>query len=151
VPAANAVGLAIPVANHRPKSRHPARKTVAATAKVDKIGTKRGQAEPKERRIGARSAIACRALHQLIPRASKGRRISCFASHRFAPNIEKSLRYNLLAPYRIDLEWSGYDLGAKNVVEDIIERIRTADMFIFDNLGTPTARMSTSRSGSPAA
>ena len=76
---------------------------------------------------------------QVIPRPSKGRRISCFVGHRFAPHIEKSLRYNLrhlLEPYRIDLEWSGYDLGAKNVFEDIIEQIRTADMCIFDNLGT---------------
>lgn len=76
---------------------------------------------------------------QVIPRPSNRRRIRCFVGHRFSPNIEKSLRYNLrhlLEPYRIDLEWSGYDLSAKSVFEDIIEGIRTADMCVFDNLGT---------------
>jgi hypothetical protein len=76
---------------------------------------------------------------QVIPRPTNLPRIRCFVGHRFTPNIEKSLRYNLrhlLEPYRIDLEWSGYDLGAQNVFEDIIEQIRTADMCIFDNLGT---------------
>ena len=66
---------------------------------------------------------------QVIPRPSNRRRIRCFVGHRFAPKIEKSLRYNLrhlFEPYRIDLEWSGYDLATKNVFEDIIQRIRTS-------------------------
>jgi len=76
---------------------------------------------------------------QVIPPPSNRRRIRCFVGHRFTRNIEKSLRYNLrhlFEPYRIDLEWSGYDISAKNIFEDIIQRIRTADMCIFDNLGT---------------
>jgi hypothetical protein len=76
---------------------------------------------------------------QVVPRTTNRRRIRCFVGHRFTVNIERSLRYNLrhlLEPYRIDLEWSGYDLSAHDVFEDIIGRIRTAEMCLFDNLGT---------------
>ncbi len=76
---------------------------------------------------------------QVIPRGTSQRHIRCFVGHRFSTNIEKSLRYNLrhlLEPYRIDLEWSGYDLSAQDAFEDIIRRVRAAEMCLFDNLGT---------------
>jgi hypothetical protein len=76
---------------------------------------------------------------QVMPRATSQRRIRCFVGHRFSPKVEKSLRFNLrhlLEPYRIDLEWSGYDLSAQDAFEDIIKRIRAAEMCLFDNMGT---------------
>jgi len=59
--------------------------------------------------------------------------------HRFLKNIEKSLRFNLVhlfEPYDIALRWSGYDLGAKGIFDDIISGITNADLCFFDNLGT---------------
>jgi hypothetical protein len=66
-------------------------------------------------------------------------KLVCFVGHRFLVNIEKSLRFNLVhlfEPHEIILRWSGYDLSAKDVFEDIETGIRTADLCIFDNLGT---------------
>ncbi|HEY4593490.1 MAG TPA: hypothetical protein VIJ61_13830 [Thermoanaerobaculia bacterium] len=67
------------------------------------------------------------------------KRWTCFVGHRFLPNIERSLRFNLvhlLSPYGIDLRWSGYDLSARDVFSEIIRGIESADLCIFDNLGT---------------
>jgi hypothetical protein len=67
------------------------------------------------------------------------RDLTCFIGHRFLKNIEKSLRFNLvhlLEPHGIHLRWSGYDLSAQDVFEDIVSGIRNADLCIFDNLGT---------------
>jgi len=66
-------------------------------------------------------------------------KLTCFVGHRFLKNIEKSLRFNLVhlfEPYGITLRWSGYDLGAKGIFDDIISGIRNADLCFFDNLGT---------------
>lgn len=76
-------------------------------------------------------------LTQVEPPARK--RWTCFVGHRFLPNIERSLRFNLvhlLSPYGIDLRWSGYDLSARDVFSEIIRGIESADLCIFDNLGT---------------
>lgn len=76
-------------------------------------------------------------LAQPEPPAQK--RWTCFVGHRFLPNVERSLRFNLvhlLSPYGIDLRWSGYDLSARNVFDDIVRGIESADLCIFDNLGT---------------
>jgi len=65
--------------------------------------------------------------------------LTCFVGHRFLKNIEKSLRFNLIhlfEPYGIALRWSGYDLGAKELFNEIISGIRSADLCFFDNLGT---------------
>jgi len=71
---------------------------------------------------------------------SRGRkRLCCFVGHRFLKNIEQSLRFNLvhlLSPYGIDLRWSGYDLSARDVFDEIVHGIRSADLCLFDNLGT---------------
>jgi len=67
------------------------------------------------------------------------KRLTCFVGHRFLTNIEHSLRYNLihlLAPYDIALRWSGYDLSARDVFDDVVSGIQTADLCVFDNLGT---------------
>jgi hypothetical protein len=63
----------------------------------------------------------------------------CFVGHRFLPNVERSLRFNLvhlLSPYGIDLRWSGYDLSARDIFAEIVRGIETADLCLFDNLGT---------------
>jgi hypothetical protein len=63
----------------------------------------------------------------------------CFVGHRFLKNIEQSLRFNLvhlLSPYGIDLRWSGYDLSARDVFAEIVRGIESADLCLFDNLGT---------------
>lgn len=65
--------------------------------------------------------------------------LNCFVGHRFQTNIEKSLRFNLrhlLEPYEVDLRWSGYDLTSTDLFDDIVTGIRTADLCLFDNLGT---------------
>ena len=76
-------------------------------------------------------------LTQAEPPARK--RWTCFVGHRFLPNVERSLRFNLvhlLSPYGIDLRWSGYDLSARDVFTEIVCEIESADLCIFDNLGT---------------
>lgn len=67
------------------------------------------------------------------------RDLTCFVGHRFLKNIERSLRFNLvhlLEPYDVHLRWSGYDLSAQDVFEDIVSGIKNSDLCIFDNLGT---------------
>jgi hypothetical protein len=67
------------------------------------------------------------------------KRLTCFVGHRFLPNIEQSLRFNLvhlLSPYGIGLRWSGYDLSARDVFDEIVRGIAAADLCLFDNLGT---------------
>jgi len=77
---------------------------------------------------------------QRIVRDSPTRKdLTCFVGHRFLKNIEKSLRFNLvhlLEPYDVHLRWSGYDLSAQDVFEDIVSGIKNADFCIFDNQGT---------------
>lgn len=71
-------------------------------------------------------------------RARKGECV-CFVGHRFLSGIEKSLRFNLIhlfEPHQIKLRWSGYDLSARDVFEDVISGIRSADLCLFDNRGT---------------
>lgn len=63
----------------------------------------------------------------------------CFVGHRFLKDIERSLRFNLVhlfEPYNVALRWSGYDLTARNLFEDVVAGIREADLCFFDNLGT---------------
>ena len=63
----------------------------------------------------------------------------CFVGHRFLEDIERSLRFNLVhlfEPHQIKLRWSGYDLSARDVFEDVVAGIRGADLCLFDNLGT---------------
>lgn len=63
----------------------------------------------------------------------------CFVGHRFLSDIEKSLRFNLVhlfKPHKITLRWSGYDLSARDIFEDVVSGIRSADLCLFDNLGT---------------
>ena len=65
--------------------------------------------------------------------------LRCFVGHRFLKDVERSLRFNLVhlfEPYGVSLRWSGYDLSAKGVFEDIVQGIRDADLCFFDNLGT---------------
>lgn len=67
------------------------------------------------------------------------KKLACFVGHRFLENIEKALRFNLVhlfEPHEIILRWSGYDLSARNLFEDVVTGIRNADLCIFDNLGT---------------
>lgn len=67
------------------------------------------------------------------------RNLVCFVGHRFSRNIERSLRFNLVhlfEPHRITLRWSGYDLTARDVFEDVVTGIREADLCLFDNQGT---------------
>lgn len=72
--------------------------------------------------------------------AREGReKLTCFVGHRFLNAVEKSLRFNLVhlfEPHRITLRWSGYDLSARDVFEDVVSGIRSADLCLFDNLGT---------------
>lgn len=78
-------------------------------------------------------------LQRIVRGDSPRRDLTCFIGHRFLKNIEKSLRFNLvhlLEPHGIHLRWSGYDLSAQDVFEDIVSGIRNADLCIFDNLGT---------------
>lgn len=66
-------------------------------------------------------------------------KLTCFVGHRFLKNIEKSLRFNLIhlfEPYKIALRWSGYDLGARGMFDDVLSGIKNADLCFFDNLGT---------------
>lgn len=66
-------------------------------------------------------------------------KLTCFVGHRFLSDIEKSLRFNLVhlfEPHRITLRWSGYDLSARDLFEDVVSGIRSADLCLFDNLGT---------------
>jgi hypothetical protein len=65
--------------------------------------------------------------------------LSCFVGHRFLADIERSLRFNLIhlfEPYNVSLRWSGYDLTARDVFQDIVSGIKDADLCFFDNLGT---------------
>lgn len=82
----------------------------------------------------------CFPFLQRIVRNSPARKdLTCFVGHRFLKNIEKSLRFNLvhlLEPYDVHLRWSGYDLSAQDVFEDIVSGIKNADFCIFDNQGT---------------
>ncbi|HEV2854579.1 MAG TPA: hypothetical protein VHC97_17420 [Thermoanaerobaculia bacterium] len=67
------------------------------------------------------------------------KKLTCFVGHRFLKNIEKSLRFNLVhlfEPYGIHLRWSGYDLSARGVFDDVISGIKSSDLCFFDNLGT---------------
>jgi hypothetical protein len=78
---------------------------------------------------------------QILTRSSSpGKRaLSCFVGHRFLEDIERALRFNLIhlfEPYKISLRWSGYDLTARDVFQDIVSRIKEADLCFFDNLGT---------------
>lgn len=79
-------------------------------------------------------------LQGLAQSGSPGKgNLTCFVGHRFLKNIESSLRFNLIhlfEPYGIALRWSGYDLSAKGVFEDILTGIKDADLCFFDNLGT---------------
>lgn len=71
--------------------------------------------------------------------ATPAGKLTCFVGHRFLNNIEQSLRFNLVhlfEPHEIALRWSGYDLSAREVFEDVVTGIRSADLCIFDNLGT---------------
>ncbi len=73
------------------------------------------------------------------PAGRRSQKLVCFVGHRFLENIEKALRFNLVhlfEPHEIILRWSGYDLSARNLFEDIVTGIRNADLCIFDNLGT---------------
>jgi hypothetical protein len=73
------------------------------------------------------------------PSRSGKKKLSCFVGHRFLPTIEKSLRFNLrhlFEPYEIEICWSGYDLGAQDVFQQIVSAIKSADLCFFDNLGT---------------
>ena len=66
-------------------------------------------------------------------------KLTCFVGHRFLSGIEASLRFNLVhlfEPHQITLRWSGYDLTARDVFEDVVSGIRDADLCLFDNLGT---------------
>lgn len=65
--------------------------------------------------------------------------LTCFVGHRFLHEVERSLRFNLVhlfEPHKIALRWSGYDLSARDVFEDVVSGIRSADLCLFDNLGT---------------
>lgn len=66
-------------------------------------------------------------------------RLVCFVGHRFLKNVEWSLRFNLVhlfEPYGISIRWSGYDLNARGILEDVVSGIRSSDLCFFDNLGT---------------
>lgn len=68
-----------------------------------------------------------------------GEKITCFVGHRFSPGIEHALRFNLkhlFEPHQVKLRWSGFDLSAKEIFEDIVTGIRNANLCLFDNLGT---------------
>jgi len=68
-----------------------------------------------------------------------GEKLTCFVGHRFLPGIEQALRFNLIhlfEPHQVRLRWSGFDLSAKDIFEDIVTGIRNADLCLFDNLGT---------------
>lgn len=72
-------------------------------------------------------------------RVERAEKLVCFVGHRFLPNIERSLRFNLIhlfEPHQITLRWSGYDLRARDVFEDVVAGLRSADFCLFDNLGT---------------
>jgi hypothetical protein len=78
---------------------------------------------------------------QGLSKLSKRRKtkLVCFVGHRFLEDIERSLRFNLIhlfEPHQIQLRWSGYDLSARGVFEDVVAGIRGADLCLFDNLGT---------------
>ncbi len=79
---------------------------------------------------------------QGLAKPSPGKKkLSCFVGHRFLPSIERSLRFNLrhlCEPHGIDLCWSGYDLASRDVFQQIVSGIRSADLCFFDNLGTHT-------------
>jgi len=68
-----------------------------------------------------------------------GGKLTCFVGHRFVAGIEQALRFNLIhlcEPHQVKLRWSGFDLSAKDIFEDIVTGIRNADLCLFDNLGT---------------
>jgi hypothetical protein len=72
-------------------------------------------------------------------RVERAENLVCFVGHRFLPNIERSLRFNLIhlfEPHKITLRWSGYDLRARDIFEDVVAGLRSADLCLFDNLGT---------------
>lgn len=72
-------------------------------------------------------------------RKERMKKLVCFVGHRFFEDIERSLRFNLVhlfEPHQIKLQWSGYDLSARGVLEDVVAGIRDADLCLFDNLGT---------------
>jgi len=63
----------------------------------------------------------------------------CFVGHRFTPAVCRTLRWNLrqiLEPYNVELEWSGRDIRSVQILEDIVDQIRTADFCVFDNRAT---------------
>jgi hypothetical protein len=67
------------------------------------------------------------------------KKLTCFVGHRFLADIERSLRFNLIhlfEPYEVTLRWSGFDLTARDVFQDIVSGIKDADLCFFDNLGT---------------
>ena len=76
-------------------------------------------------------------LTKSVPPETK--KLTCFVGHRFLENIEQALRFNLVhlfEPYNIVLRWSGYDLSARDVFEDILSGIKSSHLCFFDNLGT---------------
>lgn len=78
-------------------------------------------------------------LQRLAGNSPRRAELTCFVGHRFLKNVEKSLRFNLvhlLELYGVHLRWSGYDLSARGVFDDIVDGIENADLCFFDNLGT---------------
>lgn len=74
-----------------------------------------------------------------LGRKERKKKLVCFVGHRFFEDIERSLRFNLVhlfEPHQIKLRWSGYDLSARDIFEDVVAGIRGADLCLFDNLGT---------------
>ncbi|MDA2914250.1 hypothetical protein MYX77_09900 [Acidobacteriia bacterium AH_259_A11_L15] len=64
---------------------------------------------------------------------------TCFVGHRFIPSLKNTLRWNLrhvLDAFNIDPKWSGHDLSARQIFEDIVRRIGGADFCVFDNRAT---------------
>jgi hypothetical protein len=73
------------------------------------------------------------------PSATPSRGRTCFVGFRFLPAINKAIRRNLstlLAPYQMEPIIVGDDLSAKKLFDAIVDRIASADMCIFDTLGT---------------
>jgi hypothetical protein len=67
------------------------------------------------------------------------RRLGVFVGHRFTPAVTRNLRHNLqivLRPYGIKPVYSDSDMPNGPVFETILQRIRTADLSIFDDRET---------------
>ena len=78
-------------------------------------------------------------LQGLAKATPEGKGLTCFIGHRFLKSIESSLRFNLVhlfEPHQITLRWSGYDLRARDIFDDVVAGLRSADFCLFDNLGT---------------